>query len=419
MGLSDLAGRPVVLHGLGVEGRAAAGALRAAGADLLVADDRAADAERPEAAIPRLTADTLYLRSPGVPPTDALHRAALSAGATVTTPTGWWLATLAPPGTITVTGTKGKSTTTALLAALLRAGGVTSAPYGNIGAPPLGMALPAEAAPVVELSSYMCADLIAPPDGRRWFHLLTSLYKEHTDWHGGERPYREAKLRPFRFAPPCPGAASRAVMEAEGLAAEPLEAIPLDAGQLGVGDGLDLPALNDAFASPGTALALRAAAVAARPLLGDRLLPALREAASTWGGLPSRQAVVPSTDGRRWIDDALATIPEATMQALDRFGGAPVRLVLGGKDRGQDYGRLAGRLAALPDARAYGFGEVASKLRAAGVPVFPSLEAAAAAAAEDCPPGGVVLFSPAAPSGVPHRDYKERAALFASLAASA
>ena len=418
MGLTALAGRPVVLHGLGVEGRAAAEALRIAGADLLIADERAPGACRPAAAIPRLSAETLYLRSPGVPPGDPLHAAAREARATVTTPTGYWLAALAPPGAITVTGTKGKSTTTALLAAVLSAGGVASAAYGNIGAPPFGPSLPTEQAPVIELSSYMCADLIAPMDGRRWRHLLTSLYKEHTDWHGGEGPYRAAKLRPYRFAPPCPGAAPASIVASERLSATTLETIELTEGRLALGNGLDLTALGDAFASPGTALALRAAAVAAAPVLGDRLAEAVAAAARAWRGLPSRQALVPTHDGRRWIDDALATIPEATAQALARFGASPVRVILGGKDRGQDYAVLAARIAALPDARAYGFGQVAPRLSALGLPVFAGMEAAVTAAAADCPEGGVVLFSPAAPSGPPHADYKERAAIFARLAAT-
>ena len=416
MGLNVLSDRPVVLHGLGVEGRAACDALAGSGADLTIVDPGVPDTT--PADIVRFAPDTLYLRSPGIPPTEPLHARALASGCTVTTPTGWWLATLAPPGTITVTGTKGKSTTTAMLSAILAAGGVSSAAYGNIGAPPLGPHLPREAAPVVELSSYMCQDLLPPSDGRRWFHLVTSLYKEHTDWHGGEAAYRAAKLRPFRFAPPCPGAAPRAVIASEGLSVTNLEAaLPLEGASLALAGGIDLRALNDAFASPAATLALRAAAVAAAPLLGAGLADAVRAAAARWRGLPSRQAQIPSTDGRVWIDDALATVPEATRAALVRFGDRPVRIVLGGKDRGQDYSELAAIIGSLPDAHAYGFGEVAAKLEKVGVAVFATIEDAVRAAARDCPVGGIVLFSPAAPSGPPHRDYKARAAIFAAMAA--
>ena len=398
----------VVLHGLGVEGRAARTYLAAhEDADVLVVDEAGRDAA--EAA---LRPGVLYLRSPGIAPSDPLHAAAIARGATVRTPTGLWLERLAPDGTVTVTGTKGKSTTTAMLAALLG-----SSAYGNIGRPPLDGELPKDEAPVVELSSYMGSDLAAPRS-RRWRHVVTNLYREHTDWHGGEAPYREAKLRPFRFDPPCPGVAPRALVESEGLrGVEAIEdRVGLDGSVLSVDvDELDLASCGDAFGSPATVLAMRAALAGALPCLSDPLDRA-ELVAGRWTGLPSRQAIVPSTDGRVWVDDALATVPEATEQALVRFGGRSVRLVLGGKDRGQDYARLAARIASLPDTKAYGFGEVGAKLGALGIALFGGMEEAVTAAASDCPPGGVVLFSPAAPSGAPHASYVERAAIFAQLA---
>ena len=420
--------RTVLVHGLGVEGRAAAARFAAIGDEVLTHDAGGGNVPGAEAldeasAKAALSPSVLYLRSPGVPPGDALYRRACGSGAVVTTPTGWWLAALAPPGTICVTGTKGKSTTTALTAAALRAAGVASAAYGNIGAPPLAPALPSEAVPVIELSSYMCADLVEPEDGRRWRHALTNLYKEHTTWHGTEGAYRSAKLRPYRFRPPCPGVAPRAVIEAERLpdTVEPIEA----AGRLGGtvlvlgARRLDLASLGEAFLSPGLRLAALAAGAILGPVLGGATVDALAEAGRAWTGLPSRQAQVPSTDGRTWIDDALATVPEAAGQALDRFGGRPLRLVVGGLDRGQDLSGFLARLGGLPDARAYGFGAVAGQVADAGWPVFASMEEAVAAARDDCPEGGVMLFSPAAPSAPPHRDYRERSAVFARMAASA
>ena len=420
--------RTVLIHGLGVEGRAAAAFFASEGVRPLAydaSDAVVADAEpvTEDAARAALGPGTLYLRSPGVPPPDALYRAALTSGAAVTTPTGWWLARHAPPGTIGVTGTKGKSTTTALTAAALRAGGVTSAAYGNIGAPVLSPELPCEAAPVVELSSYMCADLIEPEGGRRWRHVVTNLYKEHTTWHGTEAAYRAAKLRPYRFAPPCPGVAPAGLIRAEGLpgAVTAIEdAASLDGTVLRVGDGaLALDTLSGAFRSEGLRLAARAAAAILLPVLGGGTLDALAEAGRAWEGLPSRQALVASEDGRVWIDDALATVPEAVAQALDRFADRPVRLVLGGLDRGQDLGPLMARVAGADDVRAYGFGDVAGQVAAGGGAVFAAMEDAVLAARDDCPEGGVVLFSPAAPSGPPHRDYRERSAVFARLAAAA
>ncbi len=404
-----------ILYGLGREGRAAAGYLtQHVEGEVLVVEDRGNEptpegtirATRTEAS-ERIAHGTLLLRSPGIPPDDPFLLEAIRRGAAVTTPTGHYLSRHAPPGTVTITGTKGKSTTTALTAAVLRAGGLTAAAYGNIGAPPLGPALPAEAHPVVEVSSYMCHDLPPPADGRWWrAHLVTNLHKEHTDWHGSEGAYRATKLRPYRLDPPCPGLAPRALIEAEGL---PSVVRPFE-DQVAVERG-ELVIANVPF-DPDEASAL--------PLLGaEGTRSALHAALRDWRGLPSRQAVVETADGRLWVDDALATVPEAAMHALARFGDRPVRLVLGGKDRGQALDRLVGHLATLPDGRAFGFGEVSAQLEGLGVAVHPSMEDAVRAAAADCPEGGVVLFSPAAPSGHPHRNYEERSALFAALAAGA
>lgn len=418
-------GLKVLIHGLGVEGRAAIRHFAGLGADIVTIDAGGGHADGVEAideaaARALLGPDLLYLRSPGVPLGDPLYAEAVAKGATITTPTGWWLAHHAPPGTIGITGTKGKSTTSALTAAALRAAGTTSTAYGNIGEPPLRAALPAEEAPVIELSSYMCADLLEPPSRSRWRHAVTNLYKEHTTWHGSEGAYRQAKLRPYRWAPPCPGVAPEAVIAAEGLPASivPIERqTSLDGTVLSInGDAVDLATLSDAFLSPGLRLAARAAAAILYPVLGPSTLGALVAAGRTWTGLPSRQAAVPSTDGRFWIDDALATVPEAVSQALDRFGDRPVRLILGGKDRGQNLNPLMAQVAEGDDIRAFGFGEVSGQIASGGGTVRPSFEEAITAARDDCPPGGVVLFSPAAPSGPPHADYRERAAIFARLA---
>ncbi len=91
-----------------------------------------------------------------------------------------------------VTGTKGKSTTAALVHHLARAAGEDAELAGNIGRPALELldANPGALA-VVELSSYQIADLAAGPE----VALVTNLYDEHADWHGSDRVYREEKLR--------------------------------------------------------------------------------------------------------------------------------------------------------------------------------------------------------------------------------
>ena len=123
------------------------------------------------------------------------------------------------------------------------------------------------------------------------------------------------------------------------------DVVPVRDGALDLGPaGLVEPGeLNDAFRAPSMLLALRAAASIC--LARELLTPAqIREALSLhlpgWAGLPSRQQRIDTEDGRLWIDDALATVPEATLSALTRWQDRPVRLILGGKDRGQDFSAL-------------------------------------------------------------------------------
>ncbi|MDR9370764.1 Mur ligase family protein, partial [Conexibacter sp. JD483] len=143
-------------------------------------------------AVEALRACDAVVRSPGV----SIHRPelfALRAGGTpVTTATSLWLAERGGRGVIGVTGTKGKSTTAALIAHLARAAGVATDLAGNIGVPALDLldAPPAELA-VIELSSYQIADLATGTE----VAIVTNLYREHVDWHGSEEAYQADKLR--------------------------------------------------------------------------------------------------------------------------------------------------------------------------------------------------------------------------------
>ncbi|MEE4210493.1 MAG: UDP-N-acetylmuramoyl-L-alanine--D-glutamate ligase [Parvularcula sp.] len=403
----------VILYGAGTEGAAAASYFAQRGIEPLLCDDngvalpgtRAATREETLAALP----GSIFLRSPGIPPTHPVVAAATRDAALATTPTGYWLLHEKAPSTFTVTGTKGKSTTTALLAALLQAGGVKTALCGNIGAPALTDPLPETEAAALEVSSYMMHDL---PEADH-FHIVTNLYKDHMDWHGSEAAYREAKLRPFRFAVPRPGLAPRPLIEAERLpstVAALEDVAPLEGNRLSVGGkSLDLEALSPVWRGP-SVFALRAAVAAAAQLLSTSdLLAATEDLARRWTSLPARQETVPSSDGRQWVDDPLATIPEAALSALKGFAGRKVVLLLGGADRGQDFGELIEALKADCDVTPIAFGPAGRRLPFAQAESF---EDAIAMATEQCPKGGVILFSPAAPSSPPFANYKERSAVF-------
>jgi UDP-N-acetylmuramoylalanine--D-glutamate ligase len=410
-----------LLHGAGVEARAAAGALASRyQGELALFSDGQEELEGVRrlslAEAERYVEGAVYLRSPGIPPHHPFVQLAQRQAAQVTTPTGFWFENEAPPSTIRVTGTKGKSTTVTLLSACLREAGVASGAYGNVGTPPFSLDVVRDTHPVVELSSYMMHDL---PETDH-LHVITSLYEDHLDWHGSKAAYHHAKLRPFLQASPAPGVAPRAVIESYGLtsrvkALEDLIGDDLQLGKYRINPG---PAERGFGAGPLRQALRMAAGVASLLISPERAAEAASLVAASYEGLPSRQSLVPSPDGRLWVDDALATIPEAVISALDRFGGKAVTLLLGGADRGIDYSALEEALSGRDDVVSIGFGPVAERLGFLSRRVQTFDEALSEAAAAT-PTGGVVLFSPAAPSSPPHRDYKARSETFRAAAARA
>jgi UDP-N-acetylmuramoylalanine--D-glutamate ligase len=133
----------------------------------------------------------LLVRSPGISPYRNSVKAARAAGVAITTPSNLWFESHADQNTICVTGTKGKSTTSALLAHLLRFCGHNVRLAGNIGLPLLDCDDHAVDWWVIELSSYQLADL----DARPTLSVILNLSAEHLDWHQSERAYRSDKLR--------------------------------------------------------------------------------------------------------------------------------------------------------------------------------------------------------------------------------
>lgn len=430
--------RRVLILGLGVEGKAALRFGRAQGWTLTAADRQDPGEDLATAhpdvtwtdedgAAGIVTGVDLLLRSPGVPPTHPVITAAELARLPVTTPTGYWLGALCPSSTLTVTGTKGKSTTVALTVSLLTALGADSEAYGNIGLPPLDERPATAGTPVVELSSYMLHD--ARHGSYR--HHVTNLYKDHVPWHGSVDAYRAAKLRPFRFSPPCPGFAPRTVIGDEVLPAstEAVEDVVsmTDEGTLIIGDEPLMPAtLNARFAGEAPLLCLRMALAAlTHRFAAKALCDAARETLPHFKGLPGRLETIPSTDQRRWICDPLATIPEAAASALASVPPGPVTLLLGGLDRGQDMAPLAKVIIAHSEVTPVVFGSTRAKMAAAlsgaNVSVYEedSFRDALVRADRITDRGGTILFSPAAATEPPEADYRERATLFAQAASSA
>jgi UDP-N-acetylmuramoylalanine--D-glutamate ligase len=156
------------------------------------------------------------------------------------------------------------------------------------------------------------------------------------------------------------------------------------------------------------------------------LLKAVRE----FKPLPHRLADAGTRAGITWVDDSISTTPEATLAALRSVAPRPAVVLVGGFDRGLDWGDFARRIAAEPPAAVVAMGQNGARIHAQIEEAFAAhpetrrppmklvgtLGEAVAAAQHLVPAGGLVLLSPGAPSFDQFRDYAERGREFARLA---
>jgi UDP-N-acetylmuramoylalanine--D-glutamate ligase len=445
-------GGRVALWGWGREGRSAYRALRSRLPDLPLTlvgpEGELADAralgdphlETTEAATAEvLSTFAVVVKSPGISPYRPEADAARANGTRFIGGTAIWFAEHAAqdgvvPGTICVTGTKGKSTTTALLAHLLRAGGVRTALAGNIGLPLLELLDPSPApdAWAIELSSYQTGD-VAESGARPEIAVVTNLFPEHLDWHGSEARYIADKLRLVTDARP-----RIAVLNAADARLAALECPSgTEVRWYGREDGWHLrgdmlhhgdAAVMDTRAIPLPGRHNRGnlcAVLTAIEALGHDPRP-LVAAAEAFTPLPHRLQSLGTRDGIAFVDDSISTTPHASLAALACFGDRQVALLVGGHDRGLDWSAFADAVRATPPAAIVTMGANGPRIHEVLAPVARetgfALEAAGAlpeavAKARDAlRDGGVVLLSPGAPSFGPYRDYVARGRHFASLA---
>ncbi|MFY1577544.1 UDP-N-acetylmuramoyl-L-alanine--D-glutamate ligase [Verrucosispora sp. WMMD703] len=440
MRLSDLRGRKVAVWGAGREGRAAVTAIAAHGpADLVAVDDSANflslpwDGPLAEAAplvtgdegFARLAAADVVVRSPGVPQTHPWLMELRRQGATVTQGTSLWMADHGDR-TIGVTGSKGKSTTSSLISHLLTAVDRPNVFGGNIGVPTLD--LPEAELYVLELSSYQCSDLTDSPR----VAVVTALFPEHLDAHGGEREYYRDKLNLLAYGPRTVvvnGADPRLAFELGDRAA--VRAGTADSVNVATGpDGTPWFHRVDQPLFPRAVLPLvgrhnegnLCVALAVLDALGIDLVErkdALAVAVAEFQGLAHRLTEIADPSGLTFVDDTLATSPYAAIHAIDAYDGRPLTVIVGGNDRGVDYTPLREHLAereltviGIPDSgpRIIGALDGLPKVR---TELVDDLAEAVQLARQVTPAGGVVLLSPAAPSYGRFRNFEHRSEAFA------
>jgi UDP-N-acetylmuramoylalanine--D-glutamate ligase len=431
--LAELAGRRVGVWGHGREGRAAVRAALTAGAAEVVVVDAVPPTDLPPgvqagADVAALADCDVVFRSPGISPYREDARA-LAARTTLTSGTGVALAEFAARDvpTLCVTGTKGKSTTSALAAAVLVAAGRPAVHAGNIGTPLLDVLLDGvvagDTALVVEVSSYQAAAV----EGWSGWGAVTSLAPEHLDWHGDVETYYRDKLHVFAGCGPesvVVSAQARPVAEQHldpAVLVDPADVVP--GARLA---GFPLERLSGVHNVANLHVALAACVRMGVDL--DRSADAVRAAVAGFRALPHRLSPVATRDGVTFVDDALSTTPVSVRAAIDAFAGQQVTLIAGGQDRGLDYSDLAAAVVArggavqvltIPDTGARFAADLRAAAAAAGVdaPVTEtgSLADAVAEALRTARPGGLVLLSPGAPSYNRFRNYEELARTYEQI----
>lgn len=423
----------------------------------------------------------LVCRSPGIAPAQLapLQAAAQAAGVPLVGELGLFaqaLQGLREPGAhgaayrpqvLAITGTNGKTTTTALTAHLLRAAGWSVAVAGNIGPTlldVLGQHLHAHSLPqawVLELSSFQL-------DGVQNFEptaaTVLNVTQDHLDWHGSMQAYAQAKSNIFgqqgalvlnrddatvmALQPPSTPSASGGLVQGRvrARAATALQAaracctfgvgLPTQAGDWGLetvngmawlvrAQALDDGTLSMQRLMPAEALRIRGrhnacnalAALALATAAGAPLAPMLH-GLRDYRGEPHRAEPVAIVGGVEYVDDSKGTNVGATLAALQGLG-AERRLVviLGGDGKGQDFTPLAAAVAAHVRAVALigrDAAHIAQVLRPTAVPLqlCADLPSAVRWCAQQAQEGDVVLLSPACASLDMFRDYAHRAQVF-------
>ena len=425
MQLAELAGRDVILLGVGKETLTVLPHLRAASVASVVmvepgpikpnqfAQLAAGGIDAADVADVVPPTGDIVLRSPGFPRHRDDVEALAAAASLMTTPTGLWIDVRGGARTITVTGTKGKSTTATLIRNGLVRAGVDATLAGNIGTSPWELDPNLADVVVVELSSYHGSDLISAGE----ITVLTMITTDHVDWHGSADRYRRDKLRILRAT------------QADGSPQVHVFALPgenLPGNLIGTVERIDAHTDGIRGDYRHRNVALAAAAVNAElQLLGRTPINTaeLREKlASDYPSLPGRFHLVGRHGNVDYIDDSLASNPTATAAALETLAPGPAVLICGGHDRAVPLDPVVDVLTRWPENSLsivwLGSDEDPRYQVLASLPAIDqrllarNMEDALIIASLSAPAGSTVLFSPLAPTERSEGTWVDRSTAF-------
>lgn len=442
---NSLKGKRVAVIGLGVSNRPLVEGLLGAGVPVTVCDRRRREefnglietlerrgmtaALGPDY-LEHLNGADIIFRTPGLRPDVPQIAQAVAAGAELTSEMEAFL-NLCPCRIIAVTGSDGKTTTTTIIAGLLKAAGYRTFVGGNIGHPLLCQldSIRPDDMVVLELSSFQLMTVRQSPG----IAVVTNLAPNHLDVHKDMAEYVAAKRNIFAYQDGC----DRLVLNADneitaGFAQEARGAVTLFSRRRTVEGGVYLrektvmcggrPVLTtDDILLPGLHnLENYMAAVAAV----DGLVPdeVIRDFARTFGGVEHRIELVRELDGVRYYNDSIASSPSRTIAGLRSFA-QKVILIAGGYDKHIPYDMLGPEIAKSVKVLLL-TGDTSEKIKAAtlaapgyeagGPDIYDcaDLEAAVARAWALAVPGDVVILSPASASFDRFKNFEERGKAF-------
>ncbi|MEY3220189.1 MAG: putative UDP-N-acetylmuramoylalanine--D-glutamate ligase [Pseudomonadota bacterium] len=442
MNLNDLKEKKIALYGFGREGQAILSVIRRRLPHLpiTILNDSPLS-EIPEkvtiltgnAIAEALQTFDIVIKSPGISAYRPEIIAAKQQGVIFTSSTRLWFAENTDKTTICVTGTKGKSTTSSLIAHLLREQGLKVNLGGNVGVPL--WELPTDPAPdiwVIELSSYQTSDFDALPTIR----VLLNLFPEHLDWHGDIDTYFNDKTRLFTAK-----TGSLSILNAidentrlylhdlkNTLYFNELNGIHFMDKQIFDGKTLLFEAHSLKLAGEHNLSNLCAALTVVKALHLD--LQKCKNALSTFSSLPHRLCVLGQKEDMTYVDDSISTTPQSALAAVKAFPNQWITLLVGGYERGLNWEEFAHfamqrpiqTIITMPDNGKRIF-EFLSRFKekndlTADFPKFyqaDDLAHAVKLAQQLTPKNGIVILSPGAPSYGCFKNFEERGRAFAQL----
>jgi UDP-N-acetylmuramoylalanine--D-glutamate ligase len=451
VGVMDyLRGKRLVILGLARQGKALARFAVQAGAEVVVSDLRPAESlagamdeladcelemvlgEHPEQ---MLAGADLLAVSGGVPTDAPIVQSACRQGIPLTNDSLEFIRRT-PATVLGITGSAGKSTTTALTGMMAKMAGRRTWVGGNIGAPLISLVDQMEAGDlaVQELSSFQLELWTQSPP----VAAVLNITPNHLDRHRTMAAYTQAKANILRYQGPggvavlCaddPGAMALAAVAPGRVRSFSMNAPVADGAFLGAGEiQLQAPGSVPVSVCPAREIRLRgrhnvANILAAVTLAASVGIPteAMRQAIQTFTGIEHRLEEVATINGVLYVNDSIATAPERTLAALAAFD-SPVVLLAGGQDKNLDwqdwgksvpknvhktvlFGALGPHLAEL----------LAQSAEEKDFTLVDTMEAAIQVAATIARPGDVVLLSPGGTSFDAYPDFAARGTVFREI----